>query len=826
MLTHSSMFGDMRYAVRQLLRNPGFAATAILTLALGVGLSTAIVSILNAWLLQPLPLKNPQQVVLLWRAATGSPEQPAYYFSWRDYLYFLPRSHAFQSLGASFERGYVLTGSGEPQALHGGIASKNLFSTLGTQAYRGRLFLPEDENGPAVAVISHSLWTTRFRQSLAALGQTLLLNDKPYKIIGVLPSNFSYRVLDQPRDADVWTLIQPGDPEFKQNSAAAVAIVGRLRQETGLNAARSEIGGLQLENDRQYSDVPQSTALLVGLQQDNTRTVKPSLLVLGGAIGLLLLIACTNTASLIVGRNVQREKEFAIRAALGSSVRRLLVQLLSENLVLYGVSGTLAVLIAYGAVRGFVAWNPFAVLPAQPITVSLRVLLAAALLTLITGLIFGVSPVFSAARLRIHETLRSSSFTASAASGTLRSRSITVVTQIALSVVLLIGASLMLTTFLRLNSQPLGFNPTNTAVIELSLSHKRYSSDADLSRFADRLIERFQSLPGVNAAGMTFSLNLADTGTEMFQIESQPEIARENLPQAAPVTVSPGYMQAMGISVIHGRDFSNTDTQTNQPVVLINEEAARRNFPGKNPLGEYVRIGDPRENTTQPSHWLEVVGIVSSTRSVRYNQIAWDMRPEIYTDYRQQQIHPYAQNWDYTSMFFVVRSRPEVSLNTAAIQKAVWSEDPDLPVGTIKSLGEMVASLQSQPRVRARLLTAFAVLTLLLAAIGIYGVMAESVAQRYREIGIRMALGSNRAEVLALILRQALGLAIAGELLGVVLGIVAVQFMKSLLYGITFSSPAVVVAVIGIVTLVALLASSYPAGRAASVDPVRSLRME
>jgi predicted permease len=825
-MTLESLLADVRYALRQLLRNRGFAVIAILTLALGIGATTGIFSILNAWIIQPLPLKAPQQLVIVWRAVAASPNEPAYYYSWRDYVYFRERSHAFQSLGASFERGYALTGSGQPESLHGGILNGTLFSTLGVTAFRGRLFLPEDETGPPVAVISHALWTRRFHQSIGVLGETLALNDKPFKVIGVLPPGFSYRVLDSPHDVDVWTLIQAGDPEYKQDSVAAIAIIGRLNSGVTLNQARSEIALLQQENDRRYSDIPKSTALLDGLQQDNTRTVLSSLIVLGSAVGLLLLIACANTASLIVGRNIQREKEFAIRAALGSSARRLMVQLLIENLVLYGISGALGLLTAFGSIQGLLAWNPFGALPSQPVTVSLPVLAVAAALTVLSGLVFGGYPACRAARLNMNQALRSTSFGASAAAGKLRSRSIIVVTQIALSVILLIGASLLLTTFLRLNAQPLGFNPADTHVIELSLPHRRYGSDRQLTQFANRLSDRLQTLPGVDAAGMTFFLQLSDAGTEPFQIDSRRDLAGEHLPQAVPVTAGPGYFGAMGISTVAGRDFANSDVETTRPVALVNEETVQRYFAGRNPIGERLRMGDPKDPETQKNPWLEVVGVVVNTKSTHYDQIAWGARPEVYTDYRQQQIHQFFANWDYSTMFFVVRTQPGVALGDAAIQKAVWSEDPNLPVGAIESLGDMVAGLQTQPRVRARLLSVFAGLTLVLAAIGIYGVMAQSVAQRYREIGIRMALGADRGNVLLLILKQGVRLTLAGVVLGTALGLIAVRFIKSLLYGVTSNSPATYLGVVAVVSFVALGASFLPARRAASVDPIRSLRTE
>jgi predicted permease len=820
------LFADVRYALRQFLRNRGFSAIAMLTLALGIGATTGIFSILNAWIIQPLPLKDPQQLVIFWRAAPANPGEPAYYFNWRDYVFFRERSHSFQSIGASFERAYTLTGSGVPENLHGGILSGTLLSTLGVSAFRGRLFLPGDETGAPVAVISHALWTKRFHQSMAVLGKTLTLNDKPFTLIGILPPGFSYRVLDAPQDVDVWTLIQAGDPNYKQDSAAAVAIVGRLRAGITLNQALSEIAMLQRENDRHYPDVPASTAMLDGLQRDNTRTLRSSLMVLGGAVGLLLLIACTNTASLIVGRNIQREKEFAIRAALGSSARRLLVQLLVENLVLYLISGALGLLIAFGSVRGFIAWNPFGALPARPLTVSLPVLGMAAALTLLSGLIFGGYPAFRASRLKVQKGLRPGSSGASAARGELHSLGIIVLTQIALSVILLIGASLLLTTYLHLHTQALGFNPADTRVVELSLAHKRYGSDTRLAQFADRLSQRLRALPGVDSEGMTFFLRLSNAGTEIFQIDSRRDLTGAQLPQAVPVTVGPGYFQAMGIATIAGRDFSESDLATTRPVALINEEAVRRYFPDKNPIGEHLRIGDPKDSATGKNPWLEIVGVVASTKSTRYNQIAWEARPEIYTDYRQQQIHQYFVNTDYTTMFFVLRVRPGVALGDAAIQKAVWSEDPDLPVGGIKSVADMVAALQMQPQVRARLTSVFAGLTLLLAAIGIYGVMAQSVAQRYREIGIRMALGADRHKVLLLILQQGFGFTLAGVSLGTLAALVAVRFMKSLLYGVTADSPTTYLGVVAVVCLVALGASYLPARRAATVDPASSLRAE
>jgi predicted permease len=477
-------------------------------------------------------------------------------------------------------------------------------------------------------------------------------------------------------------------------------------------------------------------------------------------------------------------------------------------------------------VRGFLVWNPFGALPARSIAVNFPVLSLAAGLTVLAGLLFGAWPAFNAVRLDVNHALRGSTSGASASADKLRARSVIVMTQIALSVVLLIGASLMLTTFLRVNSEPLGFNPADTHVVTLSLPHRRYASEAQITQLADRVSQRLRTLPGVEAAGMTLYLSLTEAGTEPFVIEDTGETNSERLPRAVPVTIGPGYLQAMGVATLDGRDLTESDQKNTLPVVLINEEAVERYFGGKSPIGTHIRLGDPKDSKTQNNRWLEVVGVVAGTKSTRYNQITWQARPEVYTDYRQQQTQLYPENSDYTTMFFVIRTRPGVALSLANLQKAVWSEDPNLPVERVQSLSEMVSGLQTQPRVRARLLGLFAGLTLLLAAIGIYGVMAQSVAQRNREIGVRIALGADHQNVLLLILKRGLGLTLAGVFLGTSVGLVAVRFLKSLLYGVAPNNPWVYLLVAGMVSLTALLATFFPAKRAASVNPITALRTE
>lgn len=816
--------GDIRFALRQLTRHRGFAITSVLTLALGIGAAAAIYSILNAWLFQPLPLKDPQGLVIFWRASVSNPTEPLYFYNWVDFLYFRNHNRSFQSLGASFHRDYALTGNAEPEALVGQVASQSLFPTLGIAPFRGRLFTSYDETGAPVAMISHSFWMREFHQSPTALGTTIVLNDKPYKIIGVLPPDFSFRILDQPRDPEVWTLIQSDDPQYQANSEAAVAIVGRLKPNVTLAQAQTDIALLQEQNDKRFPGWKTAT-LLVGLQRDNTRTVRPSLLMLGGAVVLLLLIACTNVASLILGRSLQRDREFAIRSALGSSARRLFVQVTIESLVLYVVSGLLGVLIAYASIRGVRVWNPFKILPAQPIILSWSVLALAASVTLIFGLLFGAYPAFKVIRAGSAQSLRLN-MTSFAGAGQMRSRRIIVLMQIALSLVLLVGAYLLLSTFVALNSQSPGFRVAGTQVIELSLPKRHYGSDDQIGQFTEKFLRRLRALPGVDAAGMKFFPPLEEEGAAPFQLEGSNNIDQNHLPQAAPMTIDPGYFAAMGIPLLRGRYFEESDRKNTVPVVIINEELAQRYFRGQNPLGEHIRVGDPKSPDTQTSPWLEIVGIVGNIRSGHYDQIASKALPQLYTDYRQQQIHQSAGNWDYTQTEFIVHSRSGATLSDSSIRGVVWSVDPNLPIGDLKSIDEILASMRTQPRVRAQLLVVFAVLTLLLAAIGIYGVMAQSVTQRYREIGVRMALGADRGRVIQLVIKQALLLTFSGVAIGLLIAVVTVRLIRGMLYGISPNGPGAYFAVTLTIFLVTLFASLLPARRAASIDPSQALRTE
>jgi putative ABC transport system permease protein len=412
----------------------------------------------------------------------------------------------------------------------------------------------------------------------------------------------------------------------------------------------------------------------------------------------------------------------------------------------------------------------------------------------------------------------------------MRSRRTLVIVQIACSVVLLVACDLLLATFFKLNGQPLGFQPSDSYVLGLSLPRRHYRSEEQIEHFTDELLPRLRGLPGVRSAAMTLWFHLADAGWSPFRVESQAAANPNHLPQAVQEIVSPGYFEAMGIPILNGRGFSESDRKDTVPVAILNQEAVDRYFGGRSPLGEHVRIGDAN-NPTDPlllkGRWLEIIGVAGSTKSVPYNQLAWQTRPAIYTAYGQQPLVGLkGSNTDYTPLTFIVRTVHGVGLSADSVRQAVWKTDANLPVGRIRSLGEMVAALQAQPRVRARLLTLFSSLTLLLAAIGIYGVVAQSVTQRFREIGVRMALGADRGNVARLVLREAALLAGTGIACGCLLAFFIVRLLRGLLYEIAPGNPIAYSLVAVVVLAVALLASLFPATRAASIDPVDALRSE
>jgi predicted permease len=815
---------DLRYGLRILIKSRGFTAVAVVTLALGIGANTAMFSIVNAWLLRPLPLQNPQELVSVWRTRSQAPRQPAFFNLYHDYLVWASQNRGFQSLAATFEQSYALTGAeGDPEQIHGAVASWNLFQTVGATPAVGRLFEAEDARGEPACVISHALWVARFHAANDVVGQTIELNRKPYRVLGVLPAQFSLRVLDRPFETDAWTVITDNDARYRASKPSPVAVIGRLKRGFSAAQAEADLSALQAQLNRQFSDEPEGSGVLVeNLQADNTRTVRSSLLLLFGAVSVLLLIACVNTGSLILGRNAQRAKEFAVRVALGCSTKRLLQQLTAEILTIFAFGGMAGLLLAFGLLRLFTAWSPFGILPAGGFSLDRSVLAATAAIVCVTALAFGSLPALRALKVLEQDALRAAGPRLTSSREHLRWRNLLVAAEISLSVVLLVGAGLLISTFLKIGSEPLGFQTRDVAVADVALPRPTYRTSADEIHFCDRLLQRLRESPGVRAAGAALSWPFNVDGLTPLETEPQQGLPLEQLPQAATFEVSPGYFDALGVPLLRGRTFKESDRTDSVRVAVINEEMAREYFAGQDAIGKRIRYRYiDQQAPVEP--WLTIVGVVGSARSIRFNHIQWDLYPAVYTSFFQSKDEN-LRGADAQTIYFYVQGRGQ--LDKRLVASAVHDLDPDLPLGRLRTTSEIVSTLRSQPRVRAILLASLGFLTLLLAAIGVGGVMGQMVEQRRRDIGIRMALGALASDVRRLVLGHALRLTLAGMLVGLSGAALVAHVLRGFLFGVSALDPFTFGAVVVLLPVVAMFGAYLPAHRAARLDPMDALRSE
>jgi predicted permease len=819
-----SLVQDFRYGLRVLAKSPGFACVAVLTLSLGIGANTAMFSIVHAWLFRPLPLENPQELVSVWRTRSQVPRHPAFFDLYHDYVVWSSQNRAFQSLAATFEQRYALTGVGEPEQIQGAVATWNFFKTVGVKPELGRLFEAEDVRGGPACVISHALWTDRFHSAKDIVSRTLQLNRKPYRVLGVLPANFSLRVLDRPFETAIWTLITSDDVRYNAATPSPVAVIGRLKKDVTVAQTESELSTLQSQLNRQFSDEPNDSGILVeNLQEDNTRTIRSSLLLLLGAVCVLLLIACVNTGSLILGRSAQRGKEFVVRVALGCSRRRLLQQLTVEILTIFVLGGVVGLLVAFGLLRVFSAWSPFGVLPAGGFPLNGTVLAATGTTVLFTALLFGSLPAMRALAVHEQDVMSTSSPRSTSSRGQLRWRNLLVAMEISLSVVLLVGAGLLLSTFIKISSEPLGFHTRDVFVSDVALPPAAYPTTPDQIRFCDTLLQRLRESPGVRAAGAASSWPFNVDGLTPLETQTQQGLPLEQLPQAATFEVTPGYFPALGIPLLAGRDFNDHDRSDSLRVAVINDQMARQYFAGQAAVGKRIRLRYiDQQVPIEP--WLTIVGIVGNTRSIRYNHIEWDSYPAVYTSLFQRSAESSLGPFDAQPIFLYVQGTSQLS--ASAVSSVVHELDPDLPLGSMQTTSEIVMKLRSQPRVRATLLGGFGLLTLLLAAIGVSGVMGQMVEQHRQGIGIRMALGAQASDVRRLVLGQALRLTIVGIIVGLAGAAAVARLLSGFLFGISPADPITFAAVVVLLFVVALLAAYVPAHRAARLEPLTILRCE
>ncbi|HJU88999.1 MAG TPA: ABC transporter permease [Gemmatimonadaceae bacterium] len=826
-----SLIHDLRYALRSLTKHRAFTAIVVLTLGLGIGANAAIFSVVNAALFRPLPFHEPERLVLIWgsNAAAGMEQGP---HSLPTFLDIRQRARSFESLGAWTSLGdskFTLTGLDEPLKVQYAVVTANLFSVLGVSPTLGRSFEPSDDTpGRARGVIvSHALWARLFGSSRNVAGKTIILDGVSRDVIGVLPPDF--RFVSFPREPDVWLPLglDPFDERVYARGVRALGIVGRLTPSVPDEAAARELRGIAAQLEQEHPRFHAGWSLtVVPLREQAIGDVRTGMLVLLGSVGLVLLIGCANVANLMLARAAARDREMALRAALGASRRRLVRQMLTESAVLALAGGGLGLLLAVwgSAIPAAVAlappnlFTPVSVQPAD-VTVDTPVLLFTIVLSLGTGVLFGLVPAFRASRADLRERMIGGAISVSGA-GARRVADVLATVQIAVALTLLVGAGLLVRSFERLSSQGTGFQAENVLALELSLSPAAYES-ARARAFADQLVERAAALPGVRAVGIGEQLPFTGPVQRSdFRIAGELDVDPARQPSAAYGSVSPNYFAALGIGLRRGRMLDARDGAHAARVAVISEEMAKRYWPNQDPLGKrfalstealrFDRAGPPRLD--YESAMREVVGVVADVK-----RGALDDRPlpEVYVPLAQRPVLDFS---------VVMRTTGDPLAVAASVRALVREIDPSQPISALHTMSGLVAASLGLPRARMLLLSGFAVLAALLAVVGIYGVIAHGVTERTREIGIRIALGARRADVVGFVIKRGVAVGIAGVVAGLLVAWMATQALSALIFEVSVSDPGTYVVVSVLVLGSTLLASWLPARRAARIEPSIAMR--
>ena len=810
----SRLLQDLRYSLRTLLRSPTFALAALLALALGTGATTAIFSVVNAILLKPLPYPEPDRIVLLWvrflgQGITHSELSPP------ELLDFQTKSRVFEQLGATFETKYNLTGDGrEPERVTVTIASQGAFEILGaTTAEVGRTFTREDDTpgNDVVALLSHDFWVRRYGSSREVIGKSLSLNGHPFTVVGVMPASFAY----PSHDTAIWIPLglNPADPGGR--FAHYLTVIGRLKPGVSLEQAQRDLAGvarqMQVENqkDGYYPEQSGWGAHVQTLRERVVGEVRPALLLLLGAVGFVLLIGCANVANLLLVRSETRQREIALRTAIGASQGQIFRQLMTESLCLSLLGGALGLALASWGVRLLVVLNPPNV-PRLREASSLdgTVLLVSLLIALVTGVLFGLAPMFHSLRINLTESLKEGARGSTQRAGE-ATRRMLIVAEVGLSLVLLIGAALTIESFRHLQKVDLGFQPEKVLTAQLTLPRAKYPEGTQQAAFFTRLADEVRALPGVEVVGFTSQLPLTDDASSgNVTLEERPLGPGEVPPEVNLRAADPGYFSAMRIPLRQGRVFAASDTADTPVVAVIDQAMARRFWPDGQPLGKRLKLGGAESQ----SPWMTIVGVVGD---IKHRGVNAEERETVYVPEAQLPV---------PVLSLVVRSTGSPEGLVKPITQVVRSLDPDLPMSRVMTLESLLQTSLSRPRFNLLLISIMAVLALLLTIVGIYSVVSYSVLQRAHEIAIRMAIGSDRRGVLALIIRQVLTYTGIGVGVGLVGAFLLTRLMSSLLFGVSATDLSVFAGVSLLLLAVALAAAYIPARRAVLIDPQAVLR--
>lgn len=805
-----SVLKDLKFAFRSLFKRPGFVAVAVVTLALGIGGSTAIFTVVDAALLRGLPYKSPDRLVHLWEK-TPQDAFSKREFSYPDYQDY-QKNNVFDGLAAYTGGRVLLSGEGESESVGGPRVNANFFSVLGVEPILGRTFQEgeDQQGGPRVVVLSYGLWQRRFGGDNSVVGKGLTINGEGYQIIGVLPQSFQFAL----RNGDLWLPYQPTQNQLTRRFMHSTNLIGRLKPGVNESQAQSDLGVIANRIEQEHNQSHAGTTIrIVPLQEEIIGTVRPILLVLLAAVGFVLLIACANVASLLLTRSLARQKEVAIRSALGASRWRVVRQLLTESLVLSLFGGAAGLLIAYWGVPALVAALPQNQLNAMPFLKTLgldaSILAFSFALSLLTGLVFGLAPALQSSRLDLNEVLKEGGRNM-AAGASHRLRSALVVTEIALAVVLLVGAGLMMKSLLRLLQTDVGFKTENLLTMTTVLPPTKYTQANQLINFNDQLQERVRSMPGVSNAGTVDILPLNGGNTTRFYIDGDPVPAPGKEIEANMRFVSDTYFQTLGVPLVAGRMFDQRDTPDKPGVVVIGKTIADRLFPGRDPVGRKIRY-----NAIQADP-VEIVGVVGDVKITGLDEA---LRPVLYYPYRQGP-GPFAN--------LVVRTDGDPTALAASVRNEIRSLEPDAAILNVNTMDQMIAQTPASfmRRFPALLISIFAGVALLLASIGIYGVVSYSVSQQTHYIGVRMALGASPADILKMVLKQGLVLALLGVGIGVVAAFGFMRWLRTLLFEVSTNDVTTFAVVAGALFVVALVACYLPARRATKVDPLVALRYE
>lgn len=806
---------DIRYGLRGLWKRPGFTAVAVITLALGIGANAAIFSVVNAVLLKPLQFRDPERLAILWEDASfvGFPRNtpaPANYLDWKT------QAHSFEDVAATHESSMNLTGDGEPERVATRRVTANFFSVLGVQPLLGRSFLPEEDRPGAnnVVVLSYPLWQSRYAGDRSILGRTILLNGATHTVVGVMPAGFQW--LETEERLFVPLALDAEESASRDNHY--LTVIARLKPGVSVIQAQSEMDALMA---RIAKDHPEATAegklgaVVTPLHEQLTGDARRPLLVLLVAVAFVLLIACANIASLLLARAAGRRRELSVRSALGANRLHIVRQLLTESLLLSTFGGIAGLLLAIWSFSFFEKLIPEGLKQSTVLKLDGSILLFALLTSVVTGLVFGLIPALQSSRVDLNESLKQSGGRSGGAGSSSRLRSGIIVFEVSLSFVLLVGAVLLIQTLFQLFNQYSVLAPEKVLTMRTPLPLSKYDEPGKRHAFYQNVLQRVEAIPGIDSAGYVTAIPLTWKGgtTGVF-----PEGTREPVPgvsyDANHRQVSANYLQTMSIPLRQGRYFTAHDNEQSMPVAIVNETMAREYWPNGDAVGRRFTLGDPNDDDP----WYTVVGIVGDIRQMG---IDVPVKGEMYLPYGQ--VTP----WDfYAPRDLALRTSGDPASLAGAVREAIRGVDPDQPVSNVATMAEVLGSETSQRRLGMILLTAFAVLALLLASLGIYGVLAYFVAQHRNEIGVRLALGATPAQILLLVLRKGMALTLLGVAIGLAASFALTRLMTSLLFGVKAVDPLTFAIVPLLLAGVALLACWIPARRAAKVDPVVALRYE